>query len=75
MGNISRSERAYDWLARLLCLVISAVFAAVAFAIHGTETPALAFWILAAIAALFAFAGIFGPKGLRHGLLAGFPPL
>ena len=75
MGNASRSERFGDWLSRLLCLVIAAAFALAAGLVRGTSAPELVFWLLAAVSALFAFVAVFGPKSLRHGLLAGFPPL
>lgn len=72
MSTNRQPETKGDWLARLLCLAISAALGLGALLVRETA-PAHVFWPVASVAILYAFVAIFGPRGLRRGLLAGFP--
>lgn len=61
-----------DWLARLLCLAVSAALG-LGTLLVGHTAPAHVVWPLASVAFLYLFVAIFGPRGLRRGLLAGYP--
>jgi hypothetical protein len=75
MENTPQSERSGDWLSRLLCLAIAGALSLAAAIVRDTTAPAVVFWLLAATSGLFVFVAVFGPKSLRHGLLAGLSPL
>lgn len=56
---------------RISCLVIAVVIGAAGYLAGRLSLPEPAIWTVAAIAAMYAVAGVFGPGWLRWALLFG----
>lgn len=56
---------------RIVCLVIAAVLAAIAYFVHHTSAAECVSWALAAISAVYTLAGLVEPPLLRWVLLTG----
>jgi membrane protein YdbS with pleckstrin-like domain len=74
MGSSGHSARRTDFLSRVFCLLIAAAFGVGALLAEGSSSLVL-FWALAVVALTFVVLALVGPKSVRHGLLAAFPPL
>jgi membrane protein YdbS with pleckstrin-like domain len=74
MGSSGRSAKRTDFLSRVFCLLIAAAFGVGALLAEGSSSLVL-FWVLAVAALTFVVLALVGPKSVRHGLLAAFPPL
>jgi len=63
-----------DLIARVLCLVIAAAWAAGATFAHAAGPSAdIWFWLLSGASAIFVVVGLFGPRSLRVALVGWFP--
>ena len=63
-----------DWLAKLLCVAIGAVFGlAAAVAYSGFWSSSILFWMLAAATSFFVCVAVFGPRSLRNGIVSVLP--
>src|SRR3546814_1347826 len=69
MESTSEMTDRLDLFARIICIILGAVFAFVAWLAYTSSGPAIVYWLCGVGAIVLLTAGTFGPRSLRVGLV------
>src|SRR3546814_15330007 len=73
MESTSEMPDRLDLFARIICIILGAVFAFAAWLAYTSSGPAIVHWLCGVGAIVLLTAGTFGPRSLRVGLVTWLP--